>query len=116
MSSPRFAQWRPHPWHGLPVGPAAPERVFAFIEMTPLDPVKYEIDKETGYLRVDRPQRTSSLTHRPDVDLGTGRDDDPERRHQRELSGIERVVVLDVDASAREVHWGTRSLPPPATP
>lgn len=61
MSTPRFAQWRPHPWHGLPVGPAPPERVNAFIEITSLDPVKYEIDKETGYLRVDRPQRTSSL-------------------------------------------------------
>jgi inorganic pyrophosphatase len=33
----------------------------AFIEITPFDLVKYEVDKETGYLRVDRPQRTSSL-------------------------------------------------------
>jgi inorganic pyrophosphatase len=28
--------------------------------MTPFDLVKYEVDKTTGYLRVDRPQRTSS--------------------------------------------------------
>jgi inorganic pyrophosphatase len=34
--------------------------VHAYIEITPFDLVKYEIDKVTGYLRVDRPQRTSS--------------------------------------------------------
>ena len=33
---------------------------FAYVEITPFDLVKYEIDKVTGYLRVDRPQRTSS--------------------------------------------------------
>lgn len=55
-----FARWRPHPWHGLNAGPDPPEKVQAYIEMTPLDVMKYEIDKETGYMRVDRPQRTSS--------------------------------------------------------
>ena len=55
-----FARWRPHPWHGLSAGPSPPEKVHAYIEMTPLDVMKYEIDKETGYMRVDRPQRTSS--------------------------------------------------------
>jgi inorganic pyrophosphatase len=34
--------------------------VYAYIEITPFDLVKYEIDKTTGYIRVDRPQRTSS--------------------------------------------------------
>jgi inorganic pyrophosphatase len=34
--------------------------VHAYIEITPFDLVKYEIDKVTGYMRVDRPQRTSS--------------------------------------------------------
>lgn len=57
----RFSQWRPHPWHGVPVGDNAPAVVNAYIEMTPFDLVKYEIDKATGYLRIDRPQRTSSL-------------------------------------------------------
>lgn len=57
---PPFYRWRPHPWHGLSVGPRPPALVHAYIEITPFDPVKYEIDKETGYLRVDRPQRTSS--------------------------------------------------------
>ncbi|MEE2788429.1 MAG: inorganic pyrophosphatase [Myxococcota bacterium] len=56
-----FYRWRPHPWHGLTVGPSAPDIVHAYIEVTPFDAVKYEIDKETGYLRVDRPQRTSAL-------------------------------------------------------
>jgi inorganic pyrophosphatase len=55
-----YFRWRPHPWHGLSVGPEAPRVVHAYIELTPFDSVKYEIDKETGYLRVDRPQRYSS--------------------------------------------------------
>lgn len=55
-----YFRWRPHPWHGLSPGPKAPSVVQAYIEMTPYDTVKYEIDKETGYLRVDRPQRYSS--------------------------------------------------------
>ena len=35
--------------------------VEAYIEITPYDAVKYEIDKQTGYLRVDRPQGSSAL-------------------------------------------------------
>ena len=61
MSFPKpFYRWRPHPWHGLELGERAPEVVLAYIEITPFDVVKYEVDKATGYLRVDRPQRTSS--------------------------------------------------------
>lgn len=59
MTTP-FLQWRPHPWHGLEIGPDAPHIVNAYIEITPFDLMKYEVDKTTGYLRVDRPQRTSS--------------------------------------------------------
>ncbi len=55
-----FYRWRPHPWHGLECGPNPPQLVHGYIELTPFDLVKYEIDKVTGYLRVDRPQRTSS--------------------------------------------------------
>ncbi len=58
---PAFYRWRPHPWHGLPVGPDAPRIVTAYIEITPFDSVKYEIDKATGYTHVDRPQRASSF-------------------------------------------------------
>jgi inorganic pyrophosphatase len=57
---PSFYRWRPHPWHGLDAGDDAPEVVNAYIEITPFDTIKYEIDKATGYLRVDRPQRGSS--------------------------------------------------------
>ena len=51
---------RPHPWHGLEPGPNPPEIVTAYIEICPFDLVKYEVDKLSGYLRVDRPQVTSS--------------------------------------------------------
>ena len=34
--------------------------VTVYVEITPFDLIKYEVDKATGYLRVDRPQRTSS--------------------------------------------------------
>lgn len=56
-----FYRWRPHPWHGLEVGPNPPQIVHAYIEITPFDLVKYEVDKVTGYLRVDRPQHSSSV-------------------------------------------------------
>ena len=55
-----FYRWRPHPWHGLEAGTNPPKIVNAYIEITPFDHVKYEIDKKTGYLVVDRPNRTSS--------------------------------------------------------
>lgn len=61
MSFPEpFYSWRPHPWHGIAAGPKPPELVQAYVEITPFDLVKYEIDKVNGFLRVDRPQRTSS--------------------------------------------------------
>jgi inorganic pyrophosphatase len=55
-----YSRWRPHPWHGLEPGEDAPRIVNAFIEITPFDLIKYEVDKPSGYLRVDRPQRTQS--------------------------------------------------------
>jgi inorganic pyrophosphatase len=57
---PPFYRFRPHPWHGLEIGPQAPNVVNAYIEITPFDTMKYEIDKATGYLRLDRPQRGSA--------------------------------------------------------
>lgn len=59
--SQNFDRFRAHPWHGLTVGEDAPAVVEAYIEITPFDAVKYEIDKRTGYLRVDRPQGSSAL-------------------------------------------------------
>lgn len=52
--------FRPHPWHGLEAGPDPPEVLNAYIEITPFDLMKYEVDKVSGYLRVDRPQRSSA--------------------------------------------------------
>jgi len=49
-----------HPWHG--VAPGTPDRVNAYIEIVPTDAVKYELDKTSGHLRVDRPQRFSSMS------------------------------------------------------
>ncbi len=53
-------RFRPHPWHGLDVGPDPPDVLNAYIEITPFDFMKYEVDKISGYLRVDRPQRSSA--------------------------------------------------------
>jgi inorganic pyrophosphatase len=58
--TPAVHQFRPHPWHGLDVGPKPPAVLNAYIEITPFDLMKYEVDKVSGYLRVDRPQRSSA--------------------------------------------------------
>jgi inorganic pyrophosphatase len=52
--------FKPHPWHGVSSGNDAPDCVTCYIEIVPTDSVKYEIDKLTGYLMVDRPQRFSN--------------------------------------------------------
>ena len=53
--------FRAHPWHGIPIGGEMPDVIHAFIEILPTDTVKYELDKTTGLLHVDRPQRYSSV-------------------------------------------------------
>lgn len=53
--------FRAHPWHGIPIGDRAPEVVTCYIELVPTDTVKFELDKATGLLRVDRPQRFSNV-------------------------------------------------------
>lgn len=54
-------RYKSHPWHGVDVGDDAPETITAFIEMVPTDTVKYEVDKVSGYLRIDRPQKYSNV-------------------------------------------------------
>lgn len=54
-----------HPWHGIPAGPDAPAVVNVFVEMVPTDTVKYEVDKASGHLKLDRPQQFSSLCPAP---------------------------------------------------
>lgn len=50
-----------HPWHGISLGDNVPDEVRAFIEIVPTDTVKYEVDKESGYLSLDRPQKFSNI-------------------------------------------------------
>ncbi len=56
-----ITKFKAHPWHGIPIGDKAPAIVTAFIEIVPTDTVKYEIDKESGYLKIDRPQKFSNV-------------------------------------------------------
>ncbi len=58
-----FNRWRRHPWHGLRARRediTEEDIVQVYVEMTPADVVKYELDKASGFLMVDRPQRTTS--------------------------------------------------------
>ncbi len=65
--------FKAHPWHGVSIGEGAPDVVTAYIEIVPTDTVKYEVDKSSGFLKVDRPQRFSNYrprvlrTHSSDV-------------------------------------------------
>lgn len=53
--------FRLHPWHGVDAGAHAPSMVNAFIEITPTDTIKFELDKESGHLKIDRPQLLSNV-------------------------------------------------------
>ncbi len=54
-------QYKSHPWHGISFGENFPDVLTAFIEIVPADTVKYEIDKASGWLKVDRPQLFSNV-------------------------------------------------------
>lgn len=51
---------RAHPWHGVNIGEKAPQEVHCYIEIVPTDTVKFELDKESGLLKADRPQKYSN--------------------------------------------------------
>lgn len=87
--------FRPHPWHGLSYGDGFPDVVTAFIELVPTDGVKYEIDKHSGYLRVDRPQRFSSAC--PTLYGFVPRTYCAERVAQCAPTGVERAKTGDGD-------------------
>ena len=55
------SRFKAHPWHGIEPGGKLPEEIRAFIEISPTDTVKYEIDKTSGYLKIDRPQKYSNV-------------------------------------------------------
>jgi inorganic pyrophosphatase len=50
-----------HPWHGVNPGKKCPQEILTYIEVVPSDQIKYEIDKESGYLMIDRPQKYSNI-------------------------------------------------------
>lgn len=54
-----------HPWHGVKACDESLENINVYIEIVPRDVVKYELDKPSGHLRLDRPQRFSSLCPTP---------------------------------------------------
>lgn len=56
-----YSKYTLHPWHGVEPGKSAPQLVNAFIEIVPTDTVKYEVDKASGWLKVDRPQQFSNI-------------------------------------------------------
>ncbi|KAM3410716.1 hypothetical protein ACQJBY_002755 [Aegilops geniculata] len=43
-----------HPWHDLEIGPGAPAVFNVVVEITKGSKVKYELDKKTGMIKVDR--------------------------------------------------------------
>ncbi|MBN4067334.1 inorganic pyrophosphatase [Simkania negevensis] len=53
--------YRAHPWHGVPVWFEEEVVVNCYVEITPTDTVKYEVDKESGLLKIDRPQKYSTF-------------------------------------------------------
>lgn len=57
--------FRPHPWHGVSMGEAAPAKVTVYVEVVPTDTVKYELEKTTGFLKLDRPQKFSNVCPAP---------------------------------------------------
>jgi len=54
-------RYKSHPWHGVEIGEDAPEIVTCYVEIVSTDTVKYEVDKLTGYLKIDRPQKYSNF-------------------------------------------------------
>lgn len=61
MTHDRFTRYQAHPWHGIEIGERWMDACLCYIEMVTTDAVKYEADKTTGILRLDRPQRFSNL-------------------------------------------------------
>jgi inorganic pyrophosphatase len=68
-----------HPWHDVPIGEEAPEEFNALIEITKGSKVKYELDKETGLLMVDRVLYSSVIypANYGFIPRTLGDDDDP---------------------------------------
>lgn len=68
-----------HPWHDVPVGDNAPAEFATIIELGKGSKVKYEVDKATGLLRVDRVLYSSVVypANYGFIPRTLGEDDDP---------------------------------------
>jgi len=53
--------YQAHPWHGISYGENSPNEITVFIEIVPSDTIKYEVDKKSGFLKIDRPQKYSNI-------------------------------------------------------
>jgi inorganic pyrophosphatase len=54
--------YRAHPWHGVDLWTDDSKKIVnVYIEIVPEDRIKYEIDKKSGILKVDRPQKYSNV-------------------------------------------------------
>ena len=50
-----------HPWHDVTPGDQIPKEFATIIEIPAHSSVKYELDKDTGILKIDRPQQFSNV-------------------------------------------------------
>ena len=68
-----------HAWHTVPIGDDAPESFQAVIEIPRGSKIKYELDKETGLIRVDRVLYSSVIypANYGFIPQTLGDDDDP---------------------------------------
>jgi inorganic pyrophosphatase len=53
--------YKAHPWHGVSPFTDKEHEYISYIEISPTDTVKYEVDKISGLLKIDRPQLYSNV-------------------------------------------------------
>lgn len=54
--------FKAHPWHGIDLWSNKDKNILnVYIEIVPENRIKYELDKDSGYLKVDRPQKFSNI-------------------------------------------------------
>lgn len=74
-----FTRHTAHAWHDVPIGEDAPETFQAVIEIPKGGKIKYELDKKTGLIRVDRVLYSSVIypANYGFIPQTLGDDDDP---------------------------------------
>ena len=54
--------FKAHPWHGVPMWANKEKNLLnVYVEVVQDDRIKFELDKESGYLKIDRPQKFSNV-------------------------------------------------------